>query len=57
MSEDANLEFRLKEISETKNYLLGEIKHEIMSEKHKKTSKYLNYVENLVISVSTVTGC
>ena len=28
-----------------------------MSEKNKKTSKYLNYVENLLILVSTVTGC
>ena len=28
-----------------------------MSEKYKKTFKYLNYVEHLLISVSTVTGC
>ena len=28
-----------------------------MSEKYKKTCKYLNYVENLRILVSTVTGC
>ena len=28
-----------------------------MSEKYKKTCKYLNYVENLLILVSTVTGC
>ena len=28
-----------------------------MSEKYKKTCKYLNYVEHLLISVSTVTGC
>ena len=27
-----------------------------MSEKYKKTCKYLNYVENLLILVSTVTG-
>ena len=27
-----------------------------MSEKHKKTCKYLNYVEQLLILVSTVTG-
>ena len=27
-----------------------------MSEKHKKTCKYLNYVENLLISASTITG-
>ena len=28
-----------------------------MSEKYKKTCKYLNYVEHLFILVSTVTGC
>ena len=28
-----------------------------MSEKYKKTCKYLNYVENLLILVSTFTGC
>ena len=28
-----------------------------MNEKYKKTWKYLNYVENLLFLVSTVTGC
>ena len=28
-----------------------------MSEKYKKTCKYLNYVENLLILSSTITGC
>ena len=28
-----------------------------MSEKYKKTCKYLNYVEHLLILVSTVNGC
>ena len=28
-----------------------------MSEKYKKTCKYLNYIENLLILLSTVTGC
>ena len=28
-----------------------------MSEKHKKTCKYLNYIEHLFILASTVTGC
>ena len=28
-----------------------------MSEKYKKTCKYLNYVEHLLILVSTITGC
>ena len=57
MAEETSLEFRLRKIDETRNYLLEEIKHnDLMSEKYKKTCKYLNYVENLLILVSTVTG-
>ena len=41
-----------------RNYLLDEIKqNSLMSEKYKKTCKYLNYVENLLILASTVAGC
>ena len=37
---------------------LSDVKHnDLMSEKYKKTCKYLNYVENLLILASTVTGC
>ena len=58
MTKEASLEFRLRKIDETKNYLLDELKHnDVMSEKYKKTYKYLNYVEHLLILVSTVTGC
>ena len=58
MVEEASLEFRLRKINETGNYLLDEIKHDdLMSEEYKKTSKYLNYVEHLFILASTVTGC
>ena len=57
MVEEESLEFRLKEIDETRNYLLKEIKHnDLMSEKYKKTSKYLNYVEYLIVLVLTITG-
>ena len=43
MTEEASLDFRLRKIDETRNYLLDEIKHNgLMSEKYKKTSKYLN---------------
>ena len=39
-------------------YLLGELKdNDLMSEKCKKTCKYLNYVVDMLILVSTVTGC
>ena len=53
-----SFEFRLRKNDETINYFLDEIKHnDLMSEKHKKTCKYLNYVEHLLILVSTVTDC
>ena len=41
------LEFRFKKIDETRNNLLEKINHNnLMSEKHKKTCKYLIYVEH-----------
>ena len=58
MVEEASIQFRLRKIDETRNCLLDEVKHnDLMSEKYKKTCKYLNYVENLLILASTVTGC
>ena len=37
---------------------LDEIKHnDLMSDKYKKTCKYLNYVEHLLILASKITGC
>ena len=58
MVAELSLEFRFRKIDERRNYLLYEIKHnDLMSEKYKKTCKYLNYVEHLLILVSTVTGC
>ena len=58
MGEEVNLDFRLKKIDEPRNYLLDEIKHDdLISEKYKKTCKYLNYVENVLILVSKVTRC
>ena len=50
----SSLNFRLKKIDETRNYY--EDHNDLMSEKCKKTCKYLNYVEHLLILVSTVTG-
>ena len=58
MVEEASLESRLRKFDETRNYLLDKIKHnDLMSEKYEKTCKYLNYVESLLLSASTVTGC
>ena len=42
-----------------RNDLFEEIKqwfHDFMSEKHKKTCKYLNYVEHMLMLASTITG-
>ena len=58
MVEDKSLEFRLRKIDEARNYLLDEIKHnDLMRGKYKKTCKYLNYVEKLLILSPTITGC
>ena len=54
----SSLQFRLRKIDETRNYLLEEIKNnDLISEKYKKICKYLNYVEHVLILVSTVIGC
>ena len=43
MTKEASLDFRLRKIDQTRNYLLDEIKHNgLMSGKYKKKSKYLN---------------
>ena len=58
MVEEASLEFRLRKINETRNYLLDEIKHnDLITEKYKKTCKYVNFVENLLVLSSAVAGC
>ena len=58
MVEEASLGIRLRKIDETSNYLLDEIKrNNLMREKYKKTSKYLNYVEHLLILASRIAGC
>ena len=51
-------EFRLKNIDETRNYFLEEIKqNELMSKKPKKVCTTLNYIEHFLILASTITGC
>ena len=54
----ASLEFRLKKIHETRNYLLEKVKHnDLTSEKHKKVCKALNYFEHFLIFISAISGC
>ena len=56
--ENISQEFKLKNIDATRNYLTEEInQNELMSKKHKKISRVLNYIEHLLILISTVTGC
>ena len=56
--ENESQEFRLKNIYETRNYLIGEInQNELMSKKHKNVYRVLNYIEQLLVLVSTVTRC
>ena len=57
--ENISQEFRLKNIDETRTYFIKEInQNELMSKKHKKVCRLLNYIEYLlIILVSTVTPC
>ena len=56
--ENISQEFRLKNIDETRNYLIEEInQNELMSKKHKKVYRVSNYIEHLLILISTVMGC
>ena len=58
LTEEARIEFRLRKSDETTGYLSDEIKNnDLFSEKYKKTCKYLNYIENLLILSSTITAC
>ena len=57
-AENVNQEFRLEKINETRNYLIEEInQNALMSKKHKKVCRVLNYIEQLPIAISTITGC
>ena len=56
--ENVNQEFRSEKINETRNYLIEEInQNALMSKKHKKVCRVLNYIEQLLIAISTITGC
>ena len=56
--ENISQEFRLKNIDETRNYLIEEInRNELMSKKHKKVCTTLNYIEHFLILASRITRC
>ena len=48
--ENISQEFRLKNIDETRNYLIEETnRNELMSKKHKKVCTAVNYIEHFLI--------
>ena len=56
--EDISQEFRLKKIDEIRNSLIEEVnRNELMSKKHKKVCRDLNYVNHLLVAISTINGC
>ena len=58
MVEEASINFRLRKNDKTRNDLLHEVKHnDLMSEKYKRTWKYLSCFGHLLILASTITGC
>ena len=51
-------EFRLKNLDETRNYLIEELnRNELMSKNHKKVCTTLSYIEHFLILASAITGC
>ena len=53
--ENISQAFRLKNIDETRNYLIEETnQNELMSKKQKKVFRVLNYLEHVRISISKV---
>ena len=56
--ENISQEFRLKNIDQTRGYLIQEInRNELTSKKHKKVCTTLNYIEHFLILGSRITGC
>ena len=55
--ENVRQKFRLKNIDETRNYIIWEInRKKLMNEKYKKVYAALNYSEHFLILSSTITG-
>ena len=58
IGENIRQEFTLKNLGEKKNYFnKGINQNELISKRHKKVSTTWNYIENLLILASAVTGC
>ena len=53
--ENRNQEFRLKIIDEIRNYLIEEInQNELISKKHNKFCRVVNYIDHILIVISTI---
>ena len=53
-----NQEFRLKTIDEIRNCLIEEInRNDLMSKKHKIVCRNLDYIDHLLVLISTITRC
>ena len=58
VEENISQEFRLKNIGETRNSFLEEIKQNaFLSKKHKRVCTTVNYIEHFPILASVITGC
>ena len=57
VEENISQEFRSKNIDETRNCFLKEIRQYESSKKHKKVCTTLNYIEYFLILASTINGC
>ena len=56
--ENMNQEFRLKKIDDIRNYPIEEINwNKLLSKKHKRVSRVLNYIEHSLFLISTITVC
>ena len=48
----------MKKLDNTRNYLIKEInRNGLMSKKHKKVCRVLNYIEHSLTEISAITGC
>ena len=58
MPEEKLIEVRLKKINERTNYLTEEInQNKLISKKHKKVCRVLNYIYHSLIGISAIAGC
>ena len=58
IEENISQEFRLRKIDDWRNYLIEEMnQNELMSKKHEKFCRALNYMDNSLLAISAITEC